>query len=425
MSASAQGQSTTPQGVEPPRAYDVTRVRAEFPALHQDIKGRPLVYLDNAASAQKPASVIDGVAEHDRRDNANVHRGVHTLSMRATAAFEGARGKLQRFLNAPHTEEVLFCRGATEGINLVAQSYGRQNLGPGDEVLVSQMEHHSNIVPWQMICAETGAKVRMLPMDEKGCLRLDLLDELLGARTKIVAVGHVSNALGTIHPVARIAAAARAKGAITVVDGAQAAPHTAVDVQALGCDFYALSGHKMYGPTGIGVLWGKRELLDAMPPWQGGGDMIRTVSFEETTYSPLPAKFEAGTPNITGAVGLGLAADYLTALGLENIAAHEQRLFEEAAQRLGEIPGLRLIGTAPEKAAVISFVIDGLHPHDIGTIVDEYGVAIRTGHHCAQPVMDFFGVAATARASFGLYNTSEDIDRLIEALVAVRQLFGL
>ena len=405
--------------------YDVTQVRADFPALHQDVKGRPLVYLDNAATAQKPAAVIDAVAEHDRRDNANVHRGVHTLSMRATDAFEGARAKLQRFVNANSVEEVLFTRGTTEGLNLVAQSWARPRLGSGDEILVSQMEHHSNIVPWQLVAEQTGAKVRMLPIDDRGCLELERLPELLTERTKLVAIGHVSNALGTINPIRTITAAAQAVGALTVVDGAQATPHVAVDVQDLGCDFYALSGHKMYGPTGIGVLWGRRELLEEMPPWQGGGDMIRSVSFEGTDYNDLPYKFEAGTPNITGAVGIGAAADYLTALGLERIAAHEHTLLEYAVPRLAEIPGLRFVGTAPEKAAVVSFVIDGLHPHDIGTIVDEFGVAIRTGHHCAQPVMDRFEIPATARASFGLYNDFADVDRLVEALHEVRKLFGL
>ena len=405
--------------------YDVTQVRADFPALHQDVKGRPLVYLDNAATAQKPAAVIDAVAEHDRRDNANVHRGVHTLSMRATDAFEGARAKLQRFVNANSVEEVLFTRGTTEGLNLVAQSWARPRLGSGDEILVSQMEHHSNIVPWQLVAEQTGAKVRMLPIDDRGCLELERLPELLTERTKLVAIGHVSNALGTINPIRTITAAAQAVGALTVVDGAQATPHVAVDVQDLGCDFYALSGHKMYGPTGIGVLWGRRELLEEMPPWQGGGDMIRSVSFEGTDYNDLPYKFEAGTPNITGAVGIGAAADYLTALGLERIAAHEHMLLEYAVPKLAEIPGLRFVGTAPEKAAVVSFVIDGLHPHDIGTIVDEFGVAIRTGHHCAQPVMDRFEIPATARASFGLYNDFADVDRLVEALHEVRKLFGL
>ncbi|MFT5291384.1 MAG: cysteine desulfurase/selenocysteine lyase [Planctomycetota bacterium] len=405
--------------------YDVARVRADFPVLHQEIKGKPLVYLDNAATAQKPTAVIDAMGNHDRRDNANVHRGVHTLSMRSTNSYEGARKTMQRFIGAATTEEVIFTRGTTEGINLVAQSWGRANLKPGDEVLVSQMEHHSNIVPWQMVCAEMGATVRMLPIDDAGCLCLDQLPELLTERTRLVAVGHVSNALGTINPIKEIVAAAKAVGALVLVDGAQATPHLSVDVQDLGCDFYALSAHKMYGPTGIGVLWGRRELLEEMPPWQGGGDMILSVSFDETTYNQLPYKFEAGTPSITAAIGMGAAAEYLSELGLENIAAHEHALLTYAAPRLQEIPGLRLVGTAEHKAAVISFLIEGLHPHDIGTIVDEYGVAIRTGHHCAQPVMDRFGISSTARASFGLYNTTADVDRLIDALNEVRTLFGL
>jgi len=410
---------------QPAAGYDVAAVRARFPVLQQEVKGRPLVYLDNAATAQKPDAVIDAVAEHDRRDNANVHRGVHTLSMRATAAFEGARAKVQRFLNAPAVEEIVFTRGTTEALNLVAQSWARHRLRHGDEVLVSELEHHSNIVPWQLVCRETGAELKVLPIDDDGSLALEYLPELLTERTKLVAVGHVSNALGTINPVRRIVEAAQAVGAITVVDGAQAAPHLAIDVQALGCDFYAISGHKMYGPTGIGALWGRRELLEAMPPWQGGGDMIASVSFTETTFNELPYKFEAGTPNITGAVGFGAAVDFLAELGIERVAAHEHALLEYAVPKLLATPGLELVGTAPEKAAVASFVIEGLHPHDIGTIVDEYGVAIRTGHHCAQPVMQHFGIPATARASFGLYNDSTDVDRLVEALQEVRKLFGL
>jgi cysteine desulfurase/selenocysteine lyase len=405
-------------------AFDVARVRAAFPILSREVHGHPLVYLDNAATTQKPRPVLEALQRFYEQHNANIHRGVHTLSQEATDAWEAARETLRRHLGAAHHEEVVFTRGTTEGINLVAAAWGRANLGAGDEVLLTHMEHHSNIVPWQLVCEQTGAVLRVAPIDDAGALRLDAFTELLGPRTRMVAVAHVSNALGTINPIAEIVRRAHDAGALVLVDGAQGAPHLKLDVQALGADFYVLSGHKMYGPTGIGVLYGRRELLDAMPPYQGGGEMIRSVTFERSTWAPVPHKYEAGTPNIAGAVGLAAAVDYLAGLGLEAVEAHEADLLAYGTARLAEVQGLRLIGTAPEKAGVLSFVLDCAHPHDVGTILDHHGVAVRTGHHCAQPVMERFGVPATTRASLGLYNTREEIDALIDALDEVREVFA-
>jgi cysteine desulfurase/selenocysteine lyase len=405
-------------------AFDVEAVRADFPVLHQQVHGHPLAYLDNAASAQRPAAVIEAMAGYYRRDHANVHRGVHTLSQRATDAYEGAREKLRRFVNAGSTKEIIYTRGTTESINLVAQSWARPQLGPGDEVLVSHLEHHANIVPWQIVCGQTGASLKVIPMTHAGELDLAAAGELIGPRTKVLAVGHVSNALGTINPVRELAAMARRAGAVVVVDGAQGVPHMQVDVQALGCDFYAFSGHKMFGPTGIGALWGRRELLEAMPPWQGGGDMILSVSFEKTTYNELPWKFEAGTPIIAGAIGLGAAVDYLESLDLQSAHAWEAELLAHATEAVSAVPGLQIIGTARDKVAVVSFTLAGVHPHDIGTIVDHAGIAIRTGHHCAMPVMEYYGVPATARASFAFYNTKAEADRLAAALVQAREVFA-
>jgi cysteine desulfurase/selenocysteine lyase len=406
------------------QTYDVSRVRQDFPILHQTVHGKPLVYLDNAATTQKPQNVIDTLAHYYREQNSNVHRGVHTLSERATEAYESARVRIQRFLNAREAAEVVFTRNTTEGINLVAATYGRRHVQAGDEVLISAMEHHSNIVPWQLLCEQNQARLRVAPIDDAGELLLDDFERLLGPRTKIVAITHLSNALGTINPVARIVELAHARGIPVLVDGSQAAYHMAVDVQALDCDFYAVTGHKLYGPTGIGVLYGKKALLDAMPPYQGGGDMISSVTFEQTTYNVLPYKFEAGTPNIAGAVGLGAAIDYISSLGLDRIAVHEQQLLEYGTAQLGAVPGLRLIGTARQKASILSFVLEGVHPHDVGTIVDSEGVAIRTGHHCAQPVMHRFGIPATARASLALYNTTAEIDALVRGLLKVKEVFG-
>lgn len=386
--------------------------------------GKPLVYVDNGATSQKPRQVIDAISRYYATENANVHRGVYWLSEHATALYEGAREKARRFVNAREAREIIFVRGTTEAINLVASSFGRANLSAGDEVLVTAMEHHSNIVPWQLICGERGARLRVIPMDQRGVLCVDEVPKLLGPKTKLVAMVHVSNSLGTINPVKEIVALAHACGIPVLVDGAQAAPHLPIDVQDLDCDFYTVSGHKMFGPTGIGVLYGKAERLDSMAPYQGGGDMIRSVTFEKTTYAPLPAKFEAGTPHIAGAVGLGAAIDYLAALDWQQLAAHEADLLAYATGSLAQVTGLRLIGTAPHKASVVSFVMDGVHAHDVGTIVDQEGVAIRTGHHCTQPVMDFFGVPATARASFAFYNDRDDVDRLVEAVKKVRELFA-
>jgi cysteine desulfurase/selenocysteine lyase len=405
-------------------AFDVEKVRKDFPILHQKVHGKPLVYLDNAATTQKPLAVIEAIANYYRHDNSNIHRGVHTLSERATEAYERVRVAAQKFLNAVDTREIIFVRGTTEAINLVAQSYGRKNVGSGDEILITAMEHHSNIVPWQLLCEEKDAKLRVAPINDRGELLLDEFEKLLGPKTKIVAVGHISNALGTINPVREIVRMAHDRDIPVLVDGAQAAPRIPVDVQALDCDFYAISGHKMYGPTGIGVLYGKAEFLEAMPPYQGGGDMIASVTFDKTVYNRLPYKFEAGTPNIADTIGLGAAIEYLNHLGLETVDRHEADLLSYATQAVESIPGVRVVGRAREKAGVLSFVMDEIHPHDIGTILDNEGIAIRTGHHCAQPVMQRFNIPATARASFGLYNTREEVDALVAGIHKVREVLG-
>ena len=404
-------------------AYDVARVRADFPVLSTTVRGKRLAFLDTAASAQRPLAVIEAVDHYERTSHANVHRGVYQLSQKATDAFEGARERVRHFLNASSLREVIFTRGTTESINLVAQSWGPR-LGPGDEILITWMEHHANIVPWQMLCQRTGATLKVAPIDRRGELDLEAFRALLSSRTKLVAFTQVSNALGTVLPIQDMIAAARAVGALTLVDGAQAVAHQRVDVQALNCDFYAFSSHKLYGPTGIGVLWARESVLRDMPPWQGGGDMILTVSFSGTTYNELPYRFEAGTPNMSGAVGLAAAIDYLEALGIERAHAHEQRLLGRATAALKAIEGVQIIGEAKEKSGVISFVVDGVHPHDLGTILDDEGVAVRTGHHCAMPVMDFFDVPATARASFGCYSDDADIDQLVRALGRAREVFG-
>ena len=406
------------------QAYDVEAIRRDFPILHQKVYGHELVYLDNAATSQKPRSVIDAISRYYENGNANIHRGVHYLSEHATEEHEAARRTVQAFLNAADKREIIFVRSATEAINLVAQSYGRKHVKAGDEIVISAMEHHSNIVPWQMLCEEKEATLKVVPINDRGELILEELPKLLTAKTKIVAVTHVSNALGTINPLRKIIEIAHAHNVPVVVDGAQAVPHLKVDVQALDADFYVFSGHKVYGPTGIGVLYGKRALLEAMPPYQGGGDMIRSVTFEKTLYNDLPYKFEAGTPNIGGAIGLGVAIDYITQLGIDNVAAHEHELLVYGTEALLAIPGIRLIGTAKEKAAVISFLIDGIHPHDIGTILDREGIAIRTGHHCAQPVMQRYKIPATARASFALYNTRAEIDALVQGIQKVKEVFA-
>jgi len=404
--------------------YDLRRVRRDFPILAQKIHGKPLVYLDNAATTQKPQQVLDAILRYYSEDNANVHRGVHLLSERATEAYERARTIAQNFLNAARPEEIIFVRGTTEAINLVAQTYGRRNVVSGDEIIITAMEHHSNIVPWQMLCEEKGAQLRVVPINDRGELQLDEYEKLLGPKTKLVAIAHVSNALGTINPVRRIIELAHLQGVPVLVDGAQAAPRMKVDVRELDADFYSFSGHKIYGPTGIGVLYGKASLLDAMPPYQGGGDMISSVTFEKTLYNKLPHKFEAGTPHMEGAIGLGAALEYVNRLGIENITAHEQDVLAYATEKVAALPGVRLIGTARQKTGVLSFVLEPIHPHDIGTILDQEGIAIRTGHHCAQPVMLRFGVPATARASFGLYNTREDVDALVRGLNRVREVFA-
>ena len=405
-------------------AFDVDRIREDFPVLKQRIHGKPLVYLDSAATAQKPFAVIDAIRKFHEVDCANIHRGVHELSQRSTAAYEETRSKAKRFLNARAKNELIFVRGTTEGINLVASSWGRKNVKEGDEIVISALEHHSNIVPWQMLCEEKGAKLRVIPMNDRGELLLDEYEKLLGPRTRMVAVGHVSNALGTVNPVRQIVEMAHRAGALALIDGAQAAPHMKIDVQALDADFYAFSGHKVVGPTGIGILYGKARLLNAMPPYQGGGDMIKTVTFEKTTYADLPYKFEAGTPSIAGGIGLGAAFDYVTRIGLDQIAAYEHELLVYGTEALSRIPGLRIIGTARDKAAVLSFVIDSIHPHDIGTVLDRQGIAVRTGHHCAQPVMDRFGVPATTRASLAFYNTVAEIDALAAGLGKVKEIFS-
>lgn len=405
-------------------SFDVEAVRRDFPILHQDVNGKPLVYVDNAASSQRPRAVIDAIREYYERDHANVHRGVHTLSQRATDAYEGSREIVRGFINAADTKEIIFVRGTTEAINLVAQSFARPTLKPGDEILISGLEHHANIVPWQLVCEQTGATLKVIPIDQDGVVAFDAFERLIGPRTKLLALAHVSNALGTIVPVEKFIARAKQLGVPVLLDGAQAVPHGTVDVRALQCDFYCFSSHKMCGPTGMGILYGRKELLEAMPPWQGGGDMILTVSFEKTTYNQLPWKFEAGTPNISGAIGLGAAVRYLQTIGMDRIAQYEHKLLEYAESRLATIPGLRIVGTAPEKAAVVSFTLERIHPHDIGTILDTEGVAIRTGHHCAMPVMEFFQIPATARASFSFYNTFEEVDRLVAALERARTLLS-
>nr|XP_061813400.1 cysteine desulfurase-like [Nerophis lumbriciformis] len=417
-------QPTTAADRESTAVFDVERLREDFPALGQEVHGRPLVYLDSAASAQKPRQVIEAISRAYAFEYSNVHRGVHWLSQRATDHYEAARAAIKRFLGAAEEREVIFVRGATEGINLVAQSFARPRLSPGDHVLLTAMEHHSNIVPWQMVCEATGAELRVVPFDERGELDMAAYEELLGERTKMVAAVHVSNAIGTVNPVERMVELAHRRGVPVLLDGAQAAPHQRLDMAALGCDFYVISGHKMCGPTGIGVLWGRAELLQEMEPYQGGGEMILSVSFDGTTYNEIPHRFEAGTPNIVGAIGLGAAINYLEDIGLDNIAAYEQGLLDYAQARLAAIPEVRLIGTARHKAAVVSFVVDGVHAHDVGTILDREGIAVRVGHHCAQPAIERFGVSATARASLTFYNTREEIDRLAEGLVRVVELFG-
>lgn len=402
---------------------DVDAIRAEFPILRSEVHGRPLVYLDNAATCQKPQLVIDTEADYYRTLNANIHRGVHLLSQRATDAYEASREAVRALINAPAAQDIIFTRGTTEAINLVAQSWGRSTLKPGDEILVTHLEHHSNIVPWQLLCEQTGAVLKVVPIDDRGVLDLSGIDQLLTGRTRMFAMVHVSNALGTVNPVAELIARARAAGALTLVDGAQAIAHARVDVQALGCDFYAFSAHKIYGPTGVGVLYGRRELLEAMPPWQGGGDMISVVRFSGSRWNHLPYKFEAGTPNIAGGVALKAALDWVGRVGLDAIAAHEASLLDYAMKRARSHPGLRLIGEAPGKVGILSFVLEGIHPHDIGTILDMEGVAIRTGHHCAMPVMERFGIPATARASFAVYNTHAEVDALFTAIAKAQKLF--
>jgi cysteine desulfurase / selenocysteine lyase len=406
------------------RIFDVQAARRHFPILSRMIHGKPLAYLDNGASAQRAQCVIDAVDDYERHHHANIHRGVHTLSQEATSMYEGARDRVQRFINARSRNEIIFVRGTTEAINLVAQSYARPTLRAGDEVLITHLEHHANIVPWQMLCEQTGARLVVAPMDAQGEVHLEAVVSLMNARTKILACAHVSNALGTILPVRRLVAAAKARGIITLIDGAQAISHMAVDVQELGCDFYAFSGHKMYGPTGVGVLYGREQLLDCMPPWQGGGEMILKVTFAKTTYNALPNKFEAGTPNISGGIGLGTAVDFLSGLDRDAAHAYEDALLHHATATLNKIQGLRIVGTAPDKASLVSFVVEGVHPHDLGTILDEDGIAVRTGHHCAMPVMDFFKVPATARASFAFYNTLDEIDRLAAGIERARKMFA-
>ncbi len=402
----------------------VASIRRDFPILHQQVNGHPLVYLDNAASSQHPQSVIDAISQYYLKDHANVHRGVHALSQRATDQFEGAREEVRRFINARSSKEIIFTRGTTEAINLVAESFLRPMLKPGDEILISALEHHANIVPWQLVCQHTGAVLKVIPISQQGEVDFTAFEQLIGPRTKLLALAHVSNALGTVIPVEKFIAVARKHGVPVLLDGAQAIPHSVVDVRRLDCDFYCFSAHKLCGPTGMGVLYGREALLQAMPPWQGGGDMILTVSFEKTTYNQLPWKFEAGTPHIAGAIGLGAALRYLSQLGMDNIAAYEQRLLGYATQLLAQVPGLRIIGTAPHKAAVVSFTMEGIHPHDLGTILDTEGVAIRTGHHCAMPVMSFYGVPATARASFAFYNTFDEVNALVAALARAREVMG-
>jgi len=421
----APGQARPRNGAgSPASVYDVKKIRADFPILRQKVHGKPLVYLDNAATTQKPQVVINSITRYYERDNANIHRGVHFLSEHATEEHDEARATVQHFINAADPREIIFVRGATEAINLVAQTYGRTHVAAGDEVLITAMEHHSNIVPWQLLCEEKGASLRVAPINDAGELLLDEYAALLSPRTKLAAVTHVSNALGSINPIRRMIELAHAQGVPVLIDGAQAVPHLKVDVQALDCDFYAFSGHKIYGPTGIGVLCGKAALLDAMPPYQGGGDMIASVTFEKTLFNKLPFKFEAGTPDISGAIGLGAAIRYVEGIGMEKIAAHEHKLLAYVTEKISAIPGVSLVGTAKEKAGVLSFIMEGIHPHDIGTVLDQEGVAIRTGHHCSQPVMQRFDIPATARASFALYNTREEIDALVAGIEKVREVFA-
>ncbi|RKG96471.1 cysteine desulfurase [Corallococcus carmarthensis] len=404
--------------------FDLARVRADFPILRQEVRGRPLVYLDSAATGQKPQAVLDALTRYYTHDNANVHRGVHILSERATQAFEDARETVRRFIHAKDVREVIFVRGTTEAINLVAATYGRKHVGPGDEVLISAMEHHSNIVPWQMVCDAAGAKLRVIPVDERGELRMDTVDALLTEKTRLLAITHVSNALGSVNPIKELVAKAHARNIPVLVDGAQSVTHFQVDVQDLDCDFYAFSGHKLFGPTGIGVLYGKLSMLEPLPPYQGGGDMILSVTMEKTVYNRVPHRFEAGTPDMAGAVGLAAAIRYLEAVGMENVSQHDQWLLAYATQALESVPGLKLVGTAPRKTGVLSFTMEDVHPHDVGTILDQEGICIRTGHHCAQPLMQRFGVAATARASLALYNTTEDVDALVKGLHKVKEVFA-
>ena len=405
-------------------SFDVARIREDFPVLHQMVNGKPLVYLDNAATTQKPQAVIDALVRYYSADNSNVHRGVHTLSQRATEDYDSGRSKARQFLNAASDEEIIFVKGTTDGINLVAHSYARQHLGEGDEIIISTMEHHSNIIPWQVLCQEKGAHLRVIPISDAGELLMDEYESLLSSRTKLVAITHVSNVLGTVNPIKQIVEMAHSQGVPVLVDGAQATPHMPVDVQKLGCDFYVFSGHKIYGPTGIGVLYGKAELLEAMPPYQLGSDMIKSVTFERTVYNDLPYKFEAGTPNIAGVIGMGAASDYLTELGMDRIDNYEHGLLEYGTECLFGIDGVKIVGNAPGKASVLSFVMDCAHPHDIGTILDTEGVAIRTGHHCAQPLMNRYGVPATARASLSFYNTRDEVDLLVKAIDRVIEVFS-
>ena len=403
---------------------EAIRLRSQFPALNQEVRGKPLVYLDNAATSQKPQSVIDAISDYYARYNANVHRGLHALSEMATAEYEGARAKVRKFINAADDREIIFVRGTTDGINLVAGSYGPANVGPGDEIVISEMEHHSNIVPWQILCEQTGADLKVVPFNENGELLIDEYESMLGSRTKLVAIAHTSNALGTINPVKTIIEMAHSRNIPVLIDGAQAVPHGPVDMQDLDCDFFTFSSHKVFGPTGMGVLYGKAEVLEAMPPYQGGGDMIKSVTFEKTIYNDLPYKFEAGTPNISGAIGLGAAIDYVESVGMSRIFNYEKSLLHYAHEALSSIERVRILGTAREKAGVVSFLLDGIHAHDVGTILDTEGIAIRTGHHCAQPVMQHFGIAATARASLAFYNTRSDIDALVKGLDKVIEVFN-
>ena len=403
--------------------FDVAAIRREFPILARTVRGQPIAYLDNGASAQRPLAVIEAVDDYERRHHANIHRGVHTLSQEATSLYEEARARIAKFINARSPREIIFVRGTTEAINLVTQSYARTRLKPGDEILITHLEHHANIVPWQMVCEQTGAKLVVAPIDAHGAVQVDEVTALMGPRTRIFACAHISNALGTVLPVKKLVAAAKQRGIVTLVDGAQAVAHLPVDVQDLGCDFYAFSSHKMYGPTGVGVLWGREQLLEAMPPWQGGGEMILAVTFAKTTYNTLPNKFEAGTPNISGAIGLGAAVEFLEGLDRDAAHDHEVALLDQATVLLSAIPELTIVGTAPEKAGLVSFTVAGVHPHDLGTVLDEQGIAVRTGHHCAMPVMDYFKVPATARASFALYNTFDELERLAAGIEHARKIF--